>query len=92
MIDPRNTYEIKIERGNMTYHFRLWTEEALDGDWCLALDIPIPGEGETQYEHIHPSWPDGSARYFPADYVAFTHIDAMIQEQERLHREALEEK
>jgi len=89
-----NTYEIKVERDNQTYNFRIWSEEALGGDWCISLDVPLPAEEQDEvfvkYDHIHPSWPDGSARYFPSDYIAFGHLELMIK-QDKLRRKAEQE-
>jgi hypothetical protein len=71
-----DTYEIKVERNGTTYNFSIWSEEALAGDWCLALN-PIS-------DPIHPSWPDGTARYFPSLASAVEHIPEMIRSQENV--------
>ena len=85
MSDYKNTYEIKVRRGNPTtlYRFRIWTEEALGGEWCLELDLPVTVDGlDTIFEPIGAHWSNGDARYFVDAPAAFAHIEEMIKEQE----------
>ena len=83
MSNYRNHYEVKVEHGNPAklYQFRIWTEEALGGEWGLEMDVPVAGRVEIIYEPIGASWPNGDARYFADAPAAFAHIERMIPEE-----------